>query len=532
MVFAALTAFNEYITIGLSDLNRENERATSDKDKTLAVAHDLLMANQATSRFSRSYVVTGDAARRDFYEDILDILDGKISAPENYSDDYWDRVVGGLVAPPTRSQNGAKTIEDVFLNLQISNLEFSKLKEAKMKLFELSNTEIKAMDIARDYYAKRLDNNQKKTSNAEIQSAINLLNNKEYNLRNAEIAQLLTEFKSMIQNRYAIKIDKIHQKYRDLMQLNNILSICLSLMILFSSFYLYFRIEKRGVSAIITLQNISNGDLSARSNITGTDEIGRLASLVNWTGSNLQKTVDELNDKVIKTQSLMEQLKREKDRTEKLLHNILPAAIAERLANGEASIAEVYPEVTVMFSDIVGFTDLSAKLGPTGTVEMLNTLFGAFDELAEKHQVEKIKTIGDCYMVVAGVPNRDPYHCQHIAEFALDTVKVVEEIASSSPYPIKMRMGIHTGTVAAGVVGKKKFSYDLWGDVVNIASRFETTSLPDKIHVSEAVRIRLEDDFLFHDSGNIELKGKGLQQSYYLLGKKREVASVVQFKKK
>jgi len=174
----------------------------------------------------------------------------------------------------------------------------------------------------------------------------------------------------------------------------------------------------------------------------------------------------------------------------------------------------------VFFSDIVGFTDLSAKIGPHATVNMLNELFGKFDELAEKHSVEKIKTIGDSYMVVGGVPNRDPLHCQHIAEFAMEALAFVRGFSETHSFPISMRMGIHTGTVAAGVLGKKKFSYDLWGDVVNIASRFESTSTPDSIHVSETVRLRLADDFAFEDSGTVELKGKGTVRSYYLLGRK------------
>jgi adenylate cyclase len=303
------------------------------------------------------------------------------------------------------------------------------------------------------------------------------------------------------------------------------------LMVLISSFYLYFRIQKRGVEAIETLQLISNGNLSARSLVKGNDEIGHLASLVNWTGSNLQEKVSELEDKVLKTELLMDELKKERNRSEKLLHNILPAAIAERLSNGEETIAEVFPEVTVLFSDIVGFTELSDKIGPSETVNMLNLLFGKFDELAEKHCVEKIKTIGDCYMIVAGVPNRDPLHCQHIAAFAIDAQNCIEAFSRESPYKVQLRIGMHTGTVAAGVVGKKRFSYDLWGDVVNVASRFETTGEPNKIHVSEAVKFRLSDDFLFLDGSEVKLKGKGIMKSFYLLGKKENMPEVLEFKK-
>jgi class 3 adenylate cyclase len=134
-------------------------------------------------------------------------------------------------------------------------------------------------------------------------------------------------------------------------------------------------------------------------------------------------------------------------------------------------------------------------------------------------------------MVVGGVPTRDPLHCQHIADFAIAAEKATEEISAAYPYPIKIRIGIHTGTVAAGVVGKKKFSYDLWGDVVNVASRFQSTSQPDRIHVSEAVRVRLIDDFMFEDVGQTELKGKGLVTSYYLLGRREDYKNVLDFNK-
>lgn len=531
MTFVILTVVNDYITFGLNKLNIENENSQSQMLKTMTVAQDLLVANQYTTRFARAYVVTGEKARQEFYFDILNILEGKIRAPKDYSDDYWDRAVGGLVAPPDRSKVGAKPIEEVFLGLNISNAEFNKLKEAKMKIFDLSKTEIKAMDIASEYYANKQQKYQTKLPKVEIQSAINLINDRDYNIKNAEVVQLLSDFKAMIQQRFSERMNKIHKKYNELMNLNAILSISLYSMVLLSGLYLYFRIEKRGIAAIHTLQNISDGNLSARTAVTGTDEIGRLAMLVNWTGANLQSKVDELEDKVRKTESLMLELKRERDRSEKLLHNILPSAIAERLANGEDAIAEVFPEVTVMFSDIVGFTELSEKIGPIETVNMLNFLFGKFDELADKHGVEKIKTIGDCYMVVGGVPNRDPLHCQHIAAFAMEARNYIEELSQRSQYKIELRMGIHTGTVAAGVVGRKRFSYDLWGDVVNVASRFESAAEPNKIHVSEAVKFRLSDDFLFMDGGEVKLKGKGAIKSFYLLGRKETMPEILEFKK-
>lgn len=531
LAFASLTLMNDYITVSLARLNEESEKTQIEMLTTSKVAEDLLVANQYTTRFARAYVATGDQHRREYYQDIFDIVDGKISKPPNYSDDYWDQVAGGLIAPPDGSKTGAKTIEDVFLSLNITNVEFNKLKEAKTKFFELSKSEITAMNLAQEYYISKLQKSSANKLKDNLQIATNLVNDISYNRANAEIAQLLSDFKSMIEKRFSSRINDIHNKYSSIMMLNSLLSAGLYVMIVVSSLYLYFRIQKRGIEAIYTLQSISEGDLSARSMVGGNDEIGRLASLVNWTGNNLQAKVTELEDKVAKTELLMDELKKERDRSDKLLYNILPAAIAQRLANGEDTIAEVFPEVTVLFSDIVGFTELSEKIGPIETVNMLNQLFGKFDEIAEMHGVEKIKTIGDCYMVVAGVPNRDPLHCQHIADFAKEILSCIEAFSRESPYQVKLRMGIHTGTVAAGVVGKKRFSYDLWGDVVNVASRFETTSEPNKIHASEAVKFRLSDDFLFLDAGEVKLKGKGMMRSFYLLGRKEHMPDILEFKK-
>ena len=362
--------------------------------------------------------------------------------------------------------------------------------------------------------------------------AMKLLYSDEYNKLNADVSLIISQLKGIIKNRYNETINQDQVLVNKLLQLNFYLSVGLFSLIVLSIIYLRQKFASRLSRLMEYVRSISDNGLRSRTDITGSDEIGELAVAINGMAENLNSLFEKLEDKIQLSEKALTDLGEERARSEKLLHNILPAAIATRLQGGEETIAEIFPEVTVSFSDIVGFTDLSAKLGPTGTVELLNTLFGAFDELAEKHQVEKIKTIGDCYMVVAGVPNRDPYHCQHIAEFALDAIKAVEEISALSPLPIQMRMGIHTGTVAAGVVGRKKFSYDLWGDVVNVASRFETTSTPDKIHVSEAVRIRLTDDFIFHDSGTVELKGKGPQASYYLLGKKQALPSVIEFRKK
>jgi class 3 adenylate cyclase len=215
-------------------------------------------------------------------------------------------------------------------------------------------------------------------------------------------------------------------------------------------------------------------------------------------------------------------LEREKGRTEKLLLNVLPIAIADRLQRGEKVEAETFPEVTVLFADVVGFTKLAAEIGPRSVANLLNELFEIFDDLAEKHKLEKIKTIGDCYMAVAGVPDRSPTHAQQMADFAIEALEVLKAQNMRLSRNVQIRIGIHCGTVAAGIIGRKKFAYDLWGDVVNITSRLEGTADPMKIHVSESIHSRLEDSYLFEARGEVELKNRGKLRTYFLVGKKTE----------
>jgi class 3 adenylate cyclase/HAMP domain-containing protein len=333
----------------------------------------------------------------------------------------------------------------------------------------------------------------------------------------------------MIRQRYAATILK-QQAFGDaLFAANSYINFGLFGLVILSLIFLRNRFSARASQLMAVVRDIGSGNLAARASVSGHDEISELATTINGMVENLNVAFDKLEDKIRLSGKALSDLEVERSRSEKLLHNILPAAIAERLRGGEETIAEVFPEVTVFFSDIVGFTELSAKLGPHATVNMLNAIFEKFDELVEKHGVEKIKTIGDSYMVVGGVPNRDPLHCQHIADFALETQSFITRFAKELPYPLQMRMGVHTGTVAAGVVGRKRFSYDLWGDVVNVASRFESTAQPDKIHVSEAVKVRLSDDYLFVDGGTVELKGKDATRSFVLIGKKTQMPGVLEF---
>lgn len=210
----------------------------------------------------------------------------------------------------------------------------------------------------------------------------------------------------------------------------------------------------------------------------------------------------------------------EKEKSEQLLLNILPVPIAERLKQGEEIIVDSFDEVTVLFGDIVGFTKLSEQMEPAELVGNLNDIFSVFDELAKGHNLEKIKTIGDNYMIVGGLPTPRPDHAEAVAEMALDMQKGIAQFNKIRGKSLHIRIGINTGPVVAGIIGTTKFSYDLWGDTVNTASRMESHGVANGIQVTAATYERLKDQYLFEKRGMIQVKGKGEMFTYLLLGKK------------
>ncbi|USR92206.1 response regulator [Phormidium yuhuli AB48] len=213
----------------------------------------------------------------------------------------------------------------------------------------------------------------------------------------------------------------------------------------------------------------------------------------------------------------LEKLTIEQGKSERLLLSILPKPIAERLKQNPRTIADSFNDVTVLFADIVGFTKLWSRISPTELVELLNEIFSGFDKLAEKNGLEKIKTIGDAYMVVGGLPIPREDHAEAIAQMALDMQHRMAQFNRGDHEPFSIRIGINTGPVVAGVIGTNKFIYDLWGDTVNTASRMESHGIANTIQVTEATYERLKDSFEFERRGVIDVKGKGKMTTYLLL---------------
>lgn len=274
----------------------------------------------------------------------------------------------------------------------------------------------------------------------------------------------------------------------------------------FESKEILVRIENQltimGLQAKLVNQNLHlRKEISARIKVE--DELHQL-------NADLEKRVEERT----------RQLNIEREHSEKLLLNILPSPIIEQLKHSQQSIAEDIKDVSILFADIVSFTEISHKHSSREMVTLLNKVFTSFDQLAEKHGLEKIKTIGDAYLVVGGLPGSRGDHAHAIAEMALAMIGETNELSEELQISIKIRVGINSGPVTAGVIGKFFFVYDLWGDSVNIASRMESYGRAGEIHVSETTYERLKGVYEFEERGIIEVKGKGKMKTHFL--KKRK----------
>ncbi len=250
------------------------------------------------------------------------------------------------------------------------------------------------------------------------------------------------------------------------------------------------------------VRRFAAGDHEAHVPVRSSDEIGQLCLAFNG-------MIDDLNEKNLTIATKNRE-------NEELLLNVLPAPIANRLRGGEQGIADGFAEVTVAFADLVGFTALSSEMPPADVVTLLNGLFTRFDTAAQEIGIEKIKTVGDAYMAVCGLPVPVPNHAERMVRMAIRMVHITREHAMEHGVSMKLRVGINSGPVVAGVIGKSKYIYDLWGDTVNLASRMESGGIPDSVQVTRPVYEKLKDQFVFEARGEIEVKGKGNVEAWVL----------------
>lgn len=509
------------MAIMLLEIESKGVEAQNKRHQSYMLANELRQSSDNLTRFARMFVATNEEKYLRYFQDILDIRNGKISRPESYEGVYWDLVVGKIIPEPVRDKTNSLSLEARLLKAGISINEFNKLKEAENISNELARLETVAFNAIKG----RADDGTGlflKEIKADSVFANKILNDERYNNYKSRIMQPISEFLMLVDNRTKLELIDLNKQSKNLVIMITSLSGSLFAFLTILVWILFARFLKRSSYLMQTVKKISEGDFSTRTKISGTDELGVLSAAIDSMANNIEISIIQANQRTLEANKQTEELIEERHKSDQLLKSILPPLIANRLRNGESMIAETFPEVTVLFADIVGFTELSARIGPREIVSMLNDIFKLFDKLTVEIKIEKIKTIGDCYMVVGGLPERDPLHCQKIANFALDAQQSFAEYAKDFTQPLSIRMGMHSGTVVAGVVGTQKFSYDLWGDVVNVASRYESTGKPNKIHLSDSVKFRLDDDFIFEQAEDVDLKGKGKSHSWFLIGRKHK----------
>jgi class 3 adenylate cyclase/HAMP domain-containing protein len=501
---------------------KANELADAQLQKyhSYQLADELRQSSDDLTRMARTYAVTGNEKYQKFFNRILTIRNGETPRPQDYNDIYWDLVTGD--AEQDSAEAGEKiSLESRMLSAGFTVQEFALLKDSQNQ----SDSLVKLENIAMHALKGEFDDGTgsfliRKTPDQPL--AIQILHSQQYHEAKAKIMKPLRDFTQMVNQRTSILVSGLQKEVHRRVQLGLVLALAL-LGLLSIGYTVILRLVLRPIRLLsLAVQQLEQGKFAEIQSIRGVRELNQLVTAFNQMASILHQREKEKEAAMVDLGEKATALEKEKGRTEKLLLNVLPIAIADRLQKGEKVEAETFPEVTVLFADVVGFTKLAAELGPRSVTNLLNELFEIFDDLAEKYKLEKIKTIGDCYMAVAGVPDRSPTHAQQMADFSLEALSILKSQNQKLSRNLQIRIGMHSGTVAAGIIGRKKFAYDLWGDVVNITSRLEGTAEPMKIHVSESVHARLEDSYLFEERGEVELKNRGKLRTYYLVGKKAE----------
>ncbi len=501
---------------------KANELADAQLQKyhSYQLADELRQSSDDLTRMARTYAVTGNEKYQKFFNRILTIRNGETPRPQDYNDIYWDLVTGD--AEQDSAEAGEKiSLESRMLSAGFTVQEFALLKDSQNQSDSLVKLENIAMHALKGEFDDGTGSFQiKKTADQPL--AIQILHSQQYHEAKARIMKPLRDFTQMVNQRTSILVSGLQKEVHRRVQLGLVLALAL-LGLLSIGYTVILRLVLRPIRLLSTaVEQLEQGKFAEIQRIRGVRELNQLVTAFNQMASILHQREKEKETALTDLGEKATALEKEKGRTEKLLLNVLPIAIADRLQRGEKVEAETFPEVTVLFADVVGFTKLAAELGPRSVTNLLNELFEIFDDLAEKYKLEKIKTIGDCYMAVAGVPDRSPTHAQQMADFSLEALSILKSQNQKLSRNLQIRIGMHSGTVAAGIIGRKKFAYDLWGDVVNVTNRLEGTAEPMKIHVSESVHARLEDSYIFEDRGEVELRNRGKLRTYYLIGKKVE----------
>ncbi len=480
--------------------------AEQNRYRSTRLADQLRQSSDDLTRMVREYVVTGSEQYKNWYFEILAIRDGQQPRPERYDLVYWDLVLSDAERP--RGNGEAEPLEELMLAEGYTLEEFRLLEEAKSNSDELVWLETTAMHAVEGLYR---DEAGEFTRQAEPnpEFARGLLFDNRYKEAKASIMDPINQFLILLDTRTRQQADS----YIRLGHVFHVLTGIFCALALLNAYWM-LRVQRRKIlSPLSKVQTstaaVMDGNFDEKINYRSDDEMGDFVDTFN-------EMLDTTKNSIAALHETNASLEVEKIRSEKLLLNVLPKQIAARMNEGD-SIADEFSSVSVLFADLVGFTKLSGRLPPQELVQMLSQIFELFDSRTLEFGIEKIKTIGDCYMAVGGIPEEAVDHDRRVAEFALAILSDFEAWKAGNSYDLDIRIGIHSGTAVAGVVGTQKFAYDIWGDVVNIANRIESTGSPGKIQVSEATFVRLQDTFEFEEVGMVEIKGKSPMRTWNLI---------------
>ncbi len=478
--------------------------------RSVRLADELRQSSDDLTRMARLYVVTGEKHYADWFHEILAIRDGQRPRPQRYDLVYWDLVRPG--AGPPRPDGELASLESLMVEEGFTLEEFQKLNEAKGLSDDLVRLEETAMHAIEGRFLDE-SGGFSREADPDPELARSLMFGSRYMDAKARIMEPINAFLFLLEQRTSAEVSLLRGRSRLLGWLALGTSAAA---VLVAGGMLH--VQRRRVLAPLarvqaSAEAVARGDFDCPIEHESKDEMGQLVGTFNQMLRSTQGGVEALRES-------NEELKSEKDRSESLLLNILPAAIADRMQSGETSIADEFPSVTVLFADLVGFTSLTERLGPHEIVRVLGEVFALFDARLERHGIEKIKTIGDCYMAVGGAPQAAADHARRTADFALGIREDLRRWSAQSSHDLQIRIGLHSGTAIAGIVGTQKFVYDIWGDVVNVASRMESTSRPGKIQVSEPTYVQLRDLYEFEEVGTLEIKGKGPMHTWILKGER------------
>ena len=508
----ALSSLLIWLGSSLKTALEEVEQAEILRFRSIQLADELRQSSDDLTRFARMYVQTANPIYIAFFSDVLDIRNGKVERPDGYEGVYWDIVLSGDKTS-ILERGEFPSIKDRMMELGFTYEEFDLLSHALSSSDDLTKIENEAFAAIDEAIAIMDDESHERK--LLLDHAIQLLYSVEYLNAKAKIMKPISDFQVLVNERTAANFKAVQGRERIILGSTIAAIVGLFGLLTFLSLIIYQRVLIRTARLSTTAEKIAAGNLQIRSGVSGNDELGIL-------GTSFDHMVSEVSRYVGLLSEAKDDMEKEKDRSEKLLLNILPVEIADELKEKGTVGAKGYDKVSILFTDFKEFTQISEHLSASELVEALNFCFEAFDGICDKYSIEKIKTIGDAYMAAGGLTEAFPESVKNTVlaglEMAHFMIKHNQTRLQNGQPLFEMRVGIHTGPVVAGIVGVKKFQYDFWGDTVNTASRMESYGASGKVNISHDTYEMIKNDphFNFHTRDKIVVKGKGEVGMYFV----------------